>query len=349
MYFEHFYQSLPTMLGIKYIKTPPTIYVIQYAKNRAQRKGAGLSFFYYAPTTTLVTIPTASQEAHFMVEQVTGDFQQVTVQGRVSYRVKDPERLAAMMDFTLKNDGRGYATDDHQKLPARIVNVAEVIVQREIKTRDLRGALALHDKLAEIVAPQLTANQEVESLGIEILGVAITAIKPLPETARALEAQAREQILKEADDAIYGRRNAAVEQERKVKENELNTAIAVENKQREIAETKMEAKRALQAREHQMETIQREFDIVQEQKRKELVTLAAINAEKEAEARAHGIKATMAAFAAADPKLVQALVLAGMQPEQMIANAFQGLAENAGKIGELTITPDLLQQIMKRK
>lgn len=337
------------MLGFKYLKTPPTVYVIQYTGGRPMRKGAGLSFFYYTPTASLVTIPTASEEAPFIIEQVTSDFQQVTVQGRVSYRVKDPERLAGMMDFTLKADGRNYATDDHQKLPERIINVAKVIIQREVKARDLRGALGLHDKLAEITAPQMIESREVDSLGVEILGVAIAAIKPTPETARALEAQAREQILKEADDALYNRRNASVEQERKVKENELNTEIAVENKRREIAEAKMEAQRALQAREHEMQTIQREFDIKQEEKRKALVEVAAANTQKEAEARAYGIKATMAAFAAADPKLIQALALTGMQPEQMIAQAFQGLAENASKIGELTITPELLQQIMKRK
>ena len=337
------------MLGLKYLKAPPTVHVIQYVAGQPTRRGAGLSFFYYGPTTSLVAVPTASTEAPFIIDQVTNDFQQVTIQGRCTYRVRDPERLAAMMDFTLQANGRDYATDDPKKLPERIINIAKVIIQREVKARDLRGALALLDKLADIAGPQMAANKEIESLGVEVLGVAIAAIKPNPETARALEAQAREQILKEADDALYARRNASVEQERTVKENELNTEIAVENKRREIAEAKMEAQRALQAREHDMQNIQREFDIKQEEKRKALVALAAANAQKEAEARAYGIQAVVKAFAEADPKLVQALTLAGLQPEQIIANAFQGLAENAGKIGQLNITPELLQDLIKRK
>jgi regulator of protease activity HflC (stomatin/prohibitin superfamily) len=337
------------MLGIKYLKTPPTVHVIQYTRGQPKRRGAGLSFFYYAPITSLVVVPTGSEEAPFMIEQVTKDFQQVTVQGRVTYRVNEPNKLAELMDFTLKSDGRTYATDDHQKLPARIITLAKVIIQREIKARDLRGALGLLDQLAEIVEPQMAKNREIQSLGVEILGLAIAAIKPTPETARALEAQAREQILKEADDAIYTRRNASVEQERKVKENELNTEIAVENKQRQIAETKMEAKRAIQARDHEMQGIQRQFEIQQEEKRKDLVTLTVANAEKEADAKAYGIKAMMAAFGTVDPKVIQALAITGMDPEQLIANAFLGLAENAAKIGELTITPELLQHLTKRK
>ena len=62
-------------------------------------------------------------------------------------------------------------------------------------------------------------NKEINSLGIEVLGLSLLAIKPSPETQRALEAETREQILQEADDAIYTRRNSAVEQERKIKEN----------------------------------------------------------------------------------------------------------------------------------
>ena len=58
--------------------------------------------------------------------------------------------------------------------------------------------------------------------------------------ARALEAQTRESLQKEADQAVYERRNFAVEQERIIKESELNTEIAVEEKQKQIVEKKME-------------------------------------------------------------------------------------------------------------
>jgi hypothetical protein len=36
----------------------------------------------------------------------------------------------------------------------------------------------------------------------------------------------------------------------------------------------------------------------------------------------------------------------GLDPKLMIALAFRELAENAGKIGELNITPDLLQGLI---
>jgi hypothetical protein len=89
------------------------------------------------------------------------------------------------------------------------------------------------------VAGQLSAHPEVVALGLEVLGVSVLAIKPTPETARALEAEARETILRTADEAIFSLGNAAVDQERAIREIELDTEDAVELKKRLIRETQM--------------------------------------------------------------------------------------------------------------
>ncbi|MFK5073680.1 SPFH domain-containing protein, partial [Klebsiella pneumoniae] len=75
----------------------------------------------------------------------------------------------------------------------------------------LRDALKATDTLTNLVGTALQKNAELQALGIEMLGLSFLAIKPTPETARALEAEAREQILKVADEAVYARRNSAVE------------------------------------------------------------------------------------------------------------------------------------------
>jgi hypothetical protein len=54
----------------------------------------------------------------------------------------------------------------------------------------------------------------------------------------------------------------------------------------------------------------------------------------------------MRALEAADPRVVQALTAAGMQPGQLIAQAFGGIAERAERIGQLNLSPELLQSLM---
>jgi hypothetical protein len=199
------------------------------------------------------------------------------------------------------------------------------------------------------VRQQLAASPEIASLGLEVLGLSVLAIKPTPETARALEAETRELLMKEADEAIYARRNSAVEQERAIKENELNTEIAVENKKRQIRETQMDAERAVQEKQHLLESEAMEANIGLETKRKDLVGLAAENARAESDARAYGISATMKALGETDARILQALASTGMKPEQLIAFAFQELAGKAEKIGQLNISPDLLRELMDRQ
>src|SRR5207244_7664807 len=140
----------------------------------------------------------------------------------------------------------------------------------------------------------------ITSLGLEILGLSILAIKPTPETARALEAETREQLFREADEAIYSRRNSAVEQERAIKENELNTEIAVENKKRQIREAQMEAERLIQEKQHALQQADMAASVLLEDKRKGLVALSVENARAEAEAKAYGISTSIEALGKAD-------------------------------------------------
>jgi len=337
------------MIGIKFIKVQPTTYLLQYRGGKIVREGLGLSFFYYAPTTSLVAVPVASTDTPFIFQETTADFQSVTIQGQVTYRIREPKRLAALLNYTLEQDGDTYVSEDPEKLPERVIHVINVLARAELQKLPLREAIRASDALVQTVKARLAAAEEITSLGLEVLGLSILAVKPTPETARALEAETREQLFREADEAVYARRNSAVEQERAIKENELNTEIAVENKKRQIRETQMEAERAVQEKKHLVQKEALEANIGMEDRRKSLVALAGENAKAEADARAYGVSSTMKALGSADAKILQALATTGMKPEQLIAFAFQELAGRADKIGQLNISPDLLRELLDRK
>src|SRR4029079_8366050 len=293
------------MFGVRFIKVQPTTYLLQYRGGKVIREGLGLSFFYYAPTTSLVAVPVASIDVPFIFQETTGDFQSVTIQGQVTYRVGDARRLATLLNYTLARNGETYVSDDPDKLPERVIHVINVLARAELQKLPLREAIRASDDLVKSVKARLVASEEITSLGLEVLGLSILAIKPTPETARALEAETREKMFREADEAIYARRNSAVEQERAIKQNELNTEIAVENKKREIRETQMDAERAVQEKEGLLKKEALESNISLEDRRKSLVTLSAENARAESDARAYGVASTMKALGSADPKILQ--------------------------------------------
>ena len=333
----------------QFIKVDPTVYIMQFKGGKIVREGAGMAFFFFAPTASLVAVPIASTDAPFIFKEVTADFQEVTVQGQVVFRVQDPKKIAQLMNFTLSLQKRTYVSDDPQKLAQRIVNRAQVFVREELQGLALKDALVTSEQLAKKVRQAMATSEILKSLGIEIVDFSILAIKPTPETGRALEAGVRENLLKEADEATYTRRNAAVEQERAIKENEMNTQIAVENKQRQIRETKMDADRSVQAKQRLIAEEEIAGKVAIEKKNKELVALAVANQKMEADAKAYGVAAVMQALAKADPKIVNVLASAGMDANQLIAQAFREIAENSNKIGELNISPDLLRELTKGK
>jgi hypothetical protein len=182
--------------------------------------------------------------------------------------------------------------------------------------------------VAEILAV-LRQAEAVKMLGVEVLSQTIVAVKPTPETARALEADAREALLRTADEAVYARRNASVEQERRIKESELETEIAVQQKQRQIRETQIAA------------------DIAVEERRTALIERRSENERRDADARAYTLRATLEPVRDVDWRTLMAVSAGGADPKLMIALAFRELAENAGKIGELNVTPDLLTSLLK--
>src|ERR1044072_6704094 len=56
------------MFGIKFIKVQPTTYLLQYRGGKIVREGVGMSFFYYAPTTSLVAVPGGSTGKRFIFQ-----------------------------------------------------------------------------------------------------------------------------------------------------------------------------------------------------------------------------------------------------------------------------------------
>jgi hypothetical protein len=258
-------------------------------------------------------------------------------------------RISQLLNFDLDAKTKNYVSEDREKLSQRVINVIKVLTRKELQSLALPDALRASDALVNQVTAGLMASKEIDSLGLEILGLSVLAIKPNPDTARALEADAREQILRQADEAIYQRRNAAVEQERAIRENELNTEIAVENKKRQIREAQMDSERAVQEKQHQLREAEMASKIFLEEKNKQLVALSVDNKRAEADAKAYEISEVMKAFEGVDSKVLQALASVGMQPDQLMALAFQGLAERAEKIGQLNVTPELLRELLKAK
>jgi regulator of protease activity HflC (stomatin/prohibitin superfamily) len=251
-----------------------------------------------------VAVPTGSVDASFVFNETTNNFQAVTVQGQFTYRIANPRQAAALLNFAIEPRRRAFLSSDPEKLGQRITNVVQKETRREVLARSLEQTLRESEMIAASVRQRIQAEALLDGMGIELLSVHFASIKATPEVSKALEAEYRETLLRQADEAIYARRAAAVEEERKIKENELATDIALE--QQRQAFIGLQGENAQQEAEFRGRAL-----------------------ETEAEHRSRALALELDAYQTLDPRATLALSLRDM-------------AQNARKIGNLTITSEIL-------
>jgi hypothetical protein len=366
-------------MAIKFRKFQPTDYVMAIRNGKIVKRGSGLTLFYNDFYTNILVAPTMAFDGAFAFDDlVTADYQTVCVQGAVTCIIDDYEKAVKMADFGYDRYYRDKQTVAMNLFCTRINNVIKAIVISETGNREVRAIIKQADDMADFLTDALKKDETIATLGVKILAVNILGITAKPETRKALEAAAREEILKEQDDAIYKRRNAAIEQERIIKENELNTEIKVAEKEKDIKEKAQEIKRKLLETELEMEMERQEREqeikgkvlaselelekrekeervkmqqteleekIKLEERNKEFVNLEVENAKKRAEEQAFAAAQMVKAYENANVALIEACAMANMDPKTLMAKAFVELGENAGKIGTLNMTPDILQTI----
>ncbi|WP_345991199.1 SPFH domain-containing protein [Chryseobacterium sp. Chry.R1] len=321
-------------------------YVLHFKNGKTVREGRGLSFFYFAPNSSIVAIPMGSNDLPFIFNENTLDYQTVKIQGQISYKIIDPKALSNTLDFTVNESGV-YKKNDIEKLNQRIINLAQTSTSSFIHDMSLKDAIRSAKKIEEHILEGLKASETIQTMGIEILGASILAVQTTPEMARALETETREKLQQQADEAIYERRNFAVEQERKIKESELNTEIAVEEKQKQIEEKRMETEIQQEENNKILREMKIAADISVENQRKQLIEQKTENDRKEAETQGYVLETSLKPYKEMDWRILSAL--SGNQDARSnIALAFRELAENAGKIGNLNISPDLLENLLKQ-
>lgn len=335
-------------MGITYKKFEPTEYVMKVKRGKIVQKGLGLSFFYNTMTTSMMVIPATAFDASFVFNDImTSDFQNINVQGDISYVITDYEKASKMVDFSYKGKKEYLTvlTEAKQKMAKRIMNLAKVYVTKFISGKNVRDAIISADELANTLRENMKEDETIKEFGLELISISILGILAQSDTRKALEAATREEILKQQDDAIYKRRNAAIEQERIVKENELNTEIKVAEKQKEKREKEMEMKRLVQEKQAELDAGKLANDIRLEEENCKLVDLQTENEKKKSDAKAYDSEALLKTFAGVDKEVVKALVTSGMDSKALIAKAFVEIGDKADKIGVLNVSPDLLETL----
>ncbi|MCQ9185618.1 SPFH domain-containing protein [Streptomyces sp. IBSBF 2953] len=224
-------------LGWRHLRGAPTAHVRHHRSGKLAHDGPGLSFWFRSLSAALSEVPVDDRELAMTFHARTVDFQDVTVQATVTYRISDPAVAAARLDFSIDPDTGIWRGAPLEQLGTLLTETAQqhaldVLARTSLSSALVDGVTAVRER----VATGLAAEPRLPATGIEIVAVRVVALRPEPEVERALRTPAREQIQQEADRATYERRAVAVERERTIAENELASQIELARREEQLVE-----------------------------------------------------------------------------------------------------------------
>ncbi|WP_330348045.1 SPFH domain-containing protein [Streptomyces sp. NBC_00582] len=224
-------------LGLRHLRGAPTAHIRHHRSGTLVHDGPGLSFWFRPLTAALSEVPVDDRELTMTFHARTVDFQDVTVQATVTYRISDPAVAAARLDFSIDPDTGVWRGAPLEQLGTLLTETAQqhalaVLARTPLSAALVDGVTAVRER----VTAGLAAEPRLPATGIEVVAVRVMALRPEPEVERALRTPAREQIQQEADRATYERRAVAVERERTIAENELASRIELARREEQLVE-----------------------------------------------------------------------------------------------------------------
>jgi len=293
---------------LKYFKGEPNTYVIRYRSGEIKKHGVGLTFWYWPHNTSIATVPVVTLDAPFIFNETTANYQEISIQGQLSYRLVNPIDTSKVLDYTIDAKSRRYLSKDPEKLISRVINAVQANTRSGVNSLSLDEALIKVKELASDVLASVQNEPELKTLGVVVESLYFTAVKATPEMQKALEADYRESLQQRSDLAIYTRRKAAVEEESQIQNRELDNEVELEDRRRDLV-AKQSENRIKQAQ----------------------AEAKAIEMEAEAETKADEIRYRL---------------YKELSPQSMVGLALKEWASNAGTIDNLTITPDLVSKVV---
>ena len=311
----------PFLFG-KHLRATPTNHIVHSRRGKLVHSGAGVSFIFFPLNAAISEVPIAEAELSVLFGARTLDFQEVSVQATVTYRFADAKVAASRIDFAIDPYRGTWLGKPLEQVGTRITELAQQYAVEHISSVRLVELLGGGiPAVREVTSTGLIADARLAETSITVIGVRIVSIRPQADLERALEVPVREQVQQDADKATFERRALAVERERAIAENELQSKIELATREELLV-----AREGANARKRATEEAARER-IETEVRAESTRALGLANADAE--------KARLAAYKGVDPAVLTAV-------------SVQSIAEHLPAIGTLNLTPDVLTEALSR-
>ncbi|MBX9930892.1 MAG: SPFH domain-containing protein [Methylobacterium sp.] len=301
---------------IAQLRSEASSHLIRYRNGRVRQSGRGLVFWFRPETASISEVPMDDREMTLFVRGRSRDFQTVVVQGTIGWRVVDPQVLATRIDFSIDLRTGKSQGEPIERIEARLSGIAGQAVLQQIGANPVGALLdAGPEPLRVALETVLGAAPALAEIGVAVVSVRLTNISPTSELERALQTPTFEALQQKADAATFSRRALAVEKERAIAENELETRTELARR-----ETLLIAREAENARDR----------------------AAGLAEAQGLEASAEAERIRLVEGARAEAELQRVAIYRELSPAVLLGLAARELAGKLETIEHVNVTPDLL-------
>jgi regulator of protease activity HflC (stomatin/prohibitin superfamily) len=221
----------------RHVRAEQSVHLLKFKSGKLRGSGRGLAFWFMPMSTSIAEVPIDDRELSFLFHARSADFQDVNVQGVIMYRVSSPEVLSNRIDFSIDLQDGGYRKQPLDQLATMLTELAQQLAIDVLAHGKVREILtAGTEPIRTRIEDGLRADDALTAMGIEIVSVRVSAVKPDADLERSLEVPTREAIRQTADEASFERRALAVEKERAIAENELQNKIELAKREEHLIE-----------------------------------------------------------------------------------------------------------------
>ncbi len=312
---------------VRHLRADPTSHIIKYKKGQVHRAGRGGALWFLPMSTALAEVPVDDRELSFLFHGRSSDFQDVTTQGVITYRIAAPETTADRIDFSIDLRSGVHRKQPLEKLALFLNELAQQFAWAYVVRTPVRELLVSgQEKVRQDIMAGFAQENGLADLGIEIVSIRVSSIKPTADLEKALETKTREKIQQEADEAMFERRALAVEKERAIAENELQNQIELATREEQlIAQQGQNEKRRIEEG---------------AEAKKIAAQAEAERTEIQSRAKAGGIRFVESARVAGERERME--IYRDLPPAVTMGLAARELAGKLHKIEHLNLSPDLL-------
>ena len=323
--------TMTRVLFWRHFRSDPNFHVLHYRGGKQVSGGRGLSFWFLPLSASIAEIPRNDQDQPFLFHGKSSDFQDVTAQGTITYRIVDADKMAPRIDFTIDLASGIYLKTPLEQLSELLTQLAQQLAWDYMTRTPLRDILVNGvDEIRTRIREGLINDSGLQAMGLEIVSIRVSDIAPTPDLEKALQAPTREAIQQESDEATFQRRAMAVEKERAIAENELQNQIELARREEELISQQGQNSQREAHEDAESQKIQSEA----EAERKRL----------SASARADGIRVVQQARVESEGQRMD--IYRNLPTQVMVGLAAQKLAGNLTRIDHLNLAGDSLGPLL---